>query len=142
MAAGRDRGRGPGRTDLDSACGDDRKSVMNTPEITWDIQYSDPKPILITYEGIEFPIKGALVTFYRMLKYMDALDKFWTDLKPYWWKHYQIALKIKQAEEERNREIHDRFIEQRNLKKNAKRKQERLEKKNGVISPENAVVSQ
>lgn len=114
---------------------------MNTPEITIETQYVEPKPIWITYEGVEFPIKGALVTFYRMFKYMNALDEFFTDLKPYWWKHYQIQLKIKQAEEERNREIHDRFIEQRNLKKNAKRKQQRLEKKNGVISPENAVSS-
>ena len=112
---------------------------MKTPEIAWDVQYAEPKKIWITYEGIEFPIRGALVTFYKMFKYMDALDEFFTDLKPYWWKSYQIHLKIKQAEEQRNREAHEQYIEQRNLKKNAKRKQQRLEMKNGISRQENAV---
>ena len=112
---------------------------MKAPEIICQCQYAEPDPIWVTYEGVEFPLRGALVTFYKMFQYMDALDEFWTDLKPYWWKSYQIHLKIKQAEEERKRRDHEQYLEQRRLKENDKKRRRRMEMKNGAISPENAV---
>ena len=112
---------------------------MKDPEIVCVTQYVEPTPVAMTYNGVTFEISGALATFYRWFEYLGELDKFVTDAKPYWWRYYRKAVDLKQAEEDRKAEVHESYLRNLNAKKSDRRRQKRMEMKNGISRQENAV---
>ena len=109
------------------------------PQITVTYEAVQPKPVRLTIGGVSFWKGGAFATFYRMFEYCGMLEEFLAEAKPYYWKEYQEALRLKQLEEDRKREMHESYTEQRRLKENAKRHDRSMKEKNGISSPENAV---
>ena len=112
---------------------------MRTSELVAEYQYVPPKPMLLTIGDVTFPVSAAFAAFYSLFKYTGQLDEFLADAKPYYWKSYQNALRLKQKEEDRKREMRESAAENLRLKQNAKRRERRMENKNGIPSPENAV---
>ena len=110
-------------------------------EISVDYKYRPPKPILLTLNGVSFMIDGSLAIFYRWAQYMDMVDEWMTEFQPYYWPKYQDALRLKELHEQRKREQHESAAENLRLKQNAKKHARRLEMKNGITTPDNAVKS-
>ena len=112
---------------------------MKTPEIEVTVQYKDPQPVKVTIGDVSFWMGGAFATFYRMFEYTGQLEEFMADAKPFYWKKYTEALHLKQAEEERTRQMHEGYQEQRRIWQNDKKRRKRMEMKNGISRQENAV---
>ena len=138
MAAGRDRLCGSGYRDLGDADDPVSGGIM-TPQMTVTYEAVQPKPVKLTIGGVSFWKGGAFATFYRMFEFTGMLEEFLAEAKPYYWKEYQEALRLKQLDEDRKREMHESYTEQRRQKENAKRRDRRLEKKNGISTTDNAV---
>ena len=113
--------------------------MISAKSMTLDIEKIQPKPVKLTIGGVSFWKGGAFAVLYRMFEYDGMLDAFLAEAKPYYWKEYQEALRLKQRDEDRKREMHESYTEQRRQKENAKRRDRRLEKKNGISTTDNAV---
>ena len=109
-----------------------------TPEISVTYEYLPPKPMLLTIGDVTFPVSAAFSAFYNLFLKTGQLEEFLEEAKPYYWKNYQNALRLKQIDEDRKREMRESAAENLRIKQNAKRR-ERREKKNSVLGPENAV---
>lgn len=139
MAAGRNSLCGSGNRDLGDACDPVHGGIMTPSEITVTYESIPPKPVKLTIGGVSFWKGGAFATFYRMFEYTGMLEEFLSEAKPYYWREYQEALRLKQLEEDRKREIHEDAQKKRAEWQNEKKRIRRLKEKNGTPTTDNAV---
>lgn len=112
---------------------------MTPSEITVTFEAVTPKPVRMTIGGVSFWKGGAFATFYRMFEYTGMLEEFLAEAKPYYWREYQEALRLKQLEEDRKREMHEDAQKRLAEKQKEKKRIRRLKEKNGTPTTDNAV---
>lgn len=139
MAAGRDRLCVLGYRDLGDHYDPVLRSIMKSPEIIVVNEYKEPDSITLEVDGVTFSVGGAYAWLYRMCKFAKMLDELDEIKDPRTLREYQTAKRLKEMDAERKREAHESYIANLNARKNAKRKQQRIEMKNSVLRQENAV---
>lgn len=113
---------------------------MKSPEIIVVNEYKEPDSITLEVDGVTFCVGGAYAWLYRMCKFAKMLDELDEIKDPQTLREYQTAKRMKEMDAERKREAHESYIANLNARKNAKRKQQRIEMKNSVLRQENAVL--
>lgn len=99
------------------------------------------EPVMVTVDGVTFPLNDKLTLFYKFAEYADMVDAFLKEMKPYYWKEYRAAVRLKEIEAERQRKIQEQVAEQKRAIDKEKARLRRLRNKNGISTPENAVTN-
>lgn len=111
------------------------------PIIRYQTQAVPLEPVMVTVDGVTFPLNDKLTLFYKFAEYADMVDAFMREMKPYYWKEYRAAVRLKEIEEERQRQIREQVDEQKRAIDKEKARLRRLRNKNGISTPENAVTN-
>ena len=93
---------------------------------------------MVTVDGVTFPLKGPLATFYRIAEYADMAEAFLKEMKPYYWKEYRAAVRLKEVEEERRQMILEQAAENKRAVQADKSRIRRMRNKSGITTPDNA----
>lgn len=108
------------------------------PKISITCEAVRLEPVMVTVDGVTFPLNDKLTLFYKFAEYADMAEAFLREMKPYYWKEYRAAVRLKEIEEERQRNILKVVEEQRRAKDAEKARLRRLKKKSGITTPGNA----
>ena len=96
------------------------------------------EPVMVTVDGVTFPLNDRLTLFYKFAEYADMAEAFLREMKPYYWKEYRAAVRLKEIEEERQRQIREQVAEQKRAIDKEKARLRRMRMKSGITTPDNA----
>ena len=117
---------------------------MKKPEVEVVFEHSHAKfrTMRMTWNGVTFFVPNSFAMLYKLAEYagMDE-SAFMEEMKPYYWKSYQEAVRLQELEKARKEAMWQIDDENRRAKDADKARRRRERKKNSVLSPENAVSS-
>ena len=96
---------------------------------------------MVTVDGVTFPLNEKLALFYKLAEYAGMLEAFMAEMKPYYWKEYRAAVRLKEIEAQRKRQILEQVDDQKRAKDADKARLRRLRKKSGATTPDSTALT-